>query len=136
MWWHSCIMHKLLCFTDDFKRSTNQILLLHINKNKVLICKLGLRKLANLHNLFHKYIGLIHTFHLSYHLNSSVNYIKSNVIKCVIQWSSKNRPGYHGNGPFSQLATGCGDVNMHFLKGETLSFDLMYVTKRFTSATT
>jgi hypothetical protein len=31
--WSSCIMRKFfLPFTDDFKRSTNQILLLHITK--------------------------------------------------------------------------------------------------------
>ena len=66
--WRSCIIHNLLSFIPDFEGSTNQILLLHINKNRVL-CKLRICKLANLHNLFYKYVGLVHTFHLSYYLN-------------------------------------------------------------------
>ena len=37
--WSSGIIHNFLSFSYDFKGSTNQILLLHINKNMVL-CKL------------------------------------------------------------------------------------------------
>jgi hypothetical protein len=77
--WIPCIMHTFLSFIDDFERSTTQILLVHISKNEVLF-KLGICKLANLHNVFHTYVALVHTFRLSYHLNFYVNYIILNVI--------------------------------------------------------